>query len=92
MDFFHQVNMSAETPLYTFQERLTTTFIGFDCFDYKILYDKLRKHRIKGVALMLVKSYRTNRVQALKIRNTHSGTEIVDQGEPQSSNPCPLFF
>lgn len=56
--------------------------LWFDCL--KILYDKLKRFGIRVVALTLINC-------SLQIRNSHSGTKAVDQGELQCSKLSPLL-
>ena len=75
---------------------LYATFIdlskAFDTMDYDILFHKLEKLGIRGLTLTLIKSYFSDRVQVIKIKNILSNKKVVKIGVPQGSILGPLFF
>lgn len=75
---------------------VVATFIdlqkAFDTVDHKLLFTKLEKYGIRGLALRLLKSYLTNRTQKVKINDTLSEATTVEIGVPQGSVLGPLLF
>jgi hypothetical protein len=65
---------------------------AFDTVDHKILLDKLYNIGIRGNAHDLIKSYLTDRVQTVKIRNTISDSCKLNAGVPQGTILGPLLF
>ena len=65
---------------------------AFDTVDHQILLRKLELCRIKGQALNLLKSYRTNRKQKCQIKNFFSSEHLIKCGVPQGSILGPLLF
>ena len=66
---------------------------AFDSVQHDILLCKLEKlYGFRGNALILMKSYLSNRVQYTKIGNSKSKHLKIDCGVPQRSSLCPLFF
>ena len=64
----------------------------FDTLDRNILFSKLYKYGIRGVALDLIKSYFSDRNQAVHIENSISNIDEQKLGVIQGSKSGPLFF
>ena len=65
---------------------------AFDTIDHNILYRKLERYGIRGVALDLIKSYLHDRKQCVKFNNTLSDKATISYGVPQGSILGPLLF
>ena len=63
---------------------------AFDC--NPILLDKLEYYGIRGIPLLLIKSYLQNRIQSVQINSTMSTTTSINIGIPQGSVLGPLFL
>ena len=65
---------------------------AFDTLDHRILLSKLNHYGIRGQALVLLKSYLTNRYQYTAISKVNSENREVMFGVPQGSVLGPLLF
>ena len=64
----------------------------FDTIDHQILFYKLERYGIRGVALHWIKSHFQNRKQFVQYNNVSSSTNTITCGVPQGSILWPLFF
>ena len=65
---------------------------SFDTINIPIALKKLESYGIRGVPLMLIASYLSNRQQAVKINGQISQFKNIDIGVPQGSVLGPLLF
>ena len=65
---------------------------AFDTIDHGILISKLHNMGIRGVCLLLIKSYLQDRVPVVKIINVKSQEIKTNMGVPQGSILGPLLF
>lgn len=73
---------------------------AFDCVCHELLFDKLEKYGIRGVALSWIKSFISDRYQFVSIkhyvnnivREYASDTQSISVGVPQGSILGPLLF
>ena len=65
---------------------------AFDTVDHSILFDKLEHYGIRGLALKLIKSYFSNRLQFVEYNGHVSSRTNISCGVPQGSILGPLFF
>ena len=65
---------------------------AFDTVNHEILLAKLNHYRIRGIALDLVKSYLTNRMQLTSIEGELSTETTITYGVPEGSVLGPLLF
>ena len=65
---------------------------AFDSISHNILLNKLSLYGIRGTSLDLFKSYLTNRLQYVHIKNLDSNLQNVTCGVPQGSVLGPLLF
>lgn len=65
---------------------------AFDSIKYNILYDKLSRYGVRGVALELIKNYLSHRSQIVQIQNAKSSKLKLTQGVPQGSILGPFLF
>ena len=66
---------------------------AFDTVDHEILFKKMEmKFGIRGIPLMLMKSYLSNRRQFTFVQNMASKINKITRGVPQGSTVDPLFF
>ena len=65
---------------------------AFDTVSHSILLHKLEHYGIRGVALKLLNSFLTNRMQYIVHQNLCTDTVINKFGVPQGSNLGPLLF
>ncbi len=65
---------------------------AFDCVDHATLIHKLECYGIRGVPLMWIKSYLSNRTQFVEISDVRSNGERLSYGVPQGSILSPLLF
>ena len=65
---------------------------AFDTVQHDILLDKLDHYGIRGDALLLVKSYLSNRQQYIKMNDKVSTQQLLNSSVPQGSIVGPLFF
>ena len=65
---------------------------AFDIVNHSILLQKLKKcYGFGGLALNLIKSYLTNRIQCTKIGKSKSNLQKIECGIPQDSSLGPLL-
>ena len=65
---------------------------AFDTVDHNILLDKLSHYGIRGLALALIKSYLSDRMQYVQYNETNSIRQNISGGVPQRSILGPLLF
>ena len=65
---------------------------AFDTLDHQILFSKLEHYGIRGIALLWIKSYFSNRKQFVQFNETRSIERIIKCGVPQGSILGPLVF
>jgi hypothetical protein len=65
---------------------------AFDTVDHNILLDKLNYYGIRGLALDLIKSYLSDRMQYVQYNQTNSIKQNISCGVPQGSILGPLLF
>ena len=65
---------------------------AFDTVDHNILLDKLSHYGIRGLALALIKSYLSDRMQYVQYNETNSIRQNMSSGVPQGSILGPLLF
>lgn len=65
---------------------------AFDTVDHQILLKKLQKYGVTGQALILIKSYLSERFQTTKIDSVKSEPKLVNMGVPQGSILGPILF
>jgi hypothetical protein len=65
---------------------------AFDTINHQILYYKLERYVIRGVALQWIKSYFENRKKFVQYNNVSSSANTITCGVLQSSILGPLFF
>jgi retron-type reverse transcriptase len=65
---------------------------AFDTVDHNILLDKLNYYGIRGLALDLIKSYLSDRMQYVQYNQTNSIRQNISCGVPQGSILGPLLF
>lgn len=65
---------------------------AFDCVSHDILLKKLSFYGIRGVTLLLIDSYLSNRFQCVNVNNTTSSFKQNRFGVPQGSVLGPLLF
>ena len=66
---------------------------AFDTIDHSVLMDTLyTRFGLRGTALAWIKSYLTNRSQAVVIKDVHSFSAKLTCGVPQGSVLGPLLF
>ena len=65
---------------------------AFDTLYHDILINKLYIYGIRGIALKLIKSYLSDRLQFVRYNNTDSYYNYIKCGVPQGSVLCPLLF
>lgn len=65
---------------------------AFDCVNHQILTEKLSFYGIRGLPLLLLKSYLSNRLQCVSRNDSPSGLLPVNHGVPQGSILGPLLF
>ena len=65
---------------------------AFDRMPHGLLISKLHAYGLSDRACQLLMSYLTNRLQRVKIKDTHSDWSIINRGVPQGSVLGPLLF
>ena len=65
---------------------------AFDTLDHDMLINKLYIYGIRGIALKLIKSYLSDRLQFVRYNNTDSYYNYIKCGVPQGSVLGPLLF
>jgi exonuclease III len=65
---------------------------AFDTIDHNRLLMKLNRYGIRGVALELIKSYLSDRAQAVTVKNSISEYLPINHGVPQGSILGPWLF
>ena len=104
--FGFQKNKSTYMPILILQDTVTKAFeegdhiLGlyldlkkaFDTVDVELLLKKLHKYGIRNTCYKMLRSYLTDRIQCVKIRNTLSTFKQVTIGVPQGSILGPLLF
>lgn len=78
------------------KEHAVSVFIdfkkAFDTVNHTILFNKLNFYGIRGLPLLLVKSYLTNRVHCVRNVTSVSSVRTSNIGLPQGSIMAPLLF
>ena len=64
----------------------------FDTLNRNILLKKLSIYGIRGIPLLLLKSYLDNRWQAVKVNNIISEYKLINAGVPQGSVLGPILY
>ena len=65
---------------------------AFDCLRHKILLSKLSAYGLSNEAVLLLKSYLSDRKQRIKLNNIVSSWSEIKKGVPQGSILGPLLF
>ena len=65
---------------------------AFDCLPHKILLSKLSAYGLSDEAVLLLKSYLSDRKQRIKLNNIVSSWSEIKKGVPQGSILGPLLF
>lgn len=104
--FGFRKNMGTKEALITLVDKITdgldnnkkviATFLdlakAFDTVNHPILLKKLARYGIRGLPLLLIKSYLTNRKQYVNIDGHYSGLTDLKMGVPQGTVLGPLLF
>ena len=64
---------------------------SFDCLPHKILLSKLSAYGLSDEAVLLLKSYLSDRKQRIKLKNSVSSWSEIKKGVPQGSILGPLL-
>ena len=65
---------------------------AFDCLPHKILLSKLSAYGLSDEAVLLLKSYLSDRKHLIKLNNIVSSWSEIKKGVPQGSILGPLLF
>jgi len=65
---------------------------AFDLIKHKLLLNKLSVYGVRGLPLLWLNSYLTNRTQITKVNNMFSNRKPISAGVPQGSILAPLLF
>ena len=65
---------------------------AFDCVPHDILLRKAEAYGVRGVPLLFIKDFLSNRSQKVKINNSFSSSKPITTGVPQGSILGPLCF
>ena len=65
---------------------------AFDTINHKILLRKLSKYGVRGLPLLLIQDYLTERIQYVKLGDSESSQTSLNLGVPQGTVLGPLLF
>ena len=65
---------------------------AFDCMPHGLLVAKLHAYGVSPKACVFISDYLKDRMQRVKLMNTHSNWTKINRGVPQGSVLEPLLF